>query len=169
MLKPDRPIKFSDHGADVETRPFVPAGYLPARNGHSELRIICPFCQGILYAHVRSLAGSGKRCPHCAALFGSTEARQWKVKPTPARRPGTEHWPTPEIPPAPVSAKTHGDPVNWTKEQWDQFHEWASNLRHYGPAPPRVARAQRAARKSRARKRIRKSETSKPRKDAIKD
>lgn len=28
------------------------------------------------------------------------------------------HWPTPEIPPSPVSAKTHGPAINWTPEQW---------------------------------------------------
>jgi len=47
------------------------------------------------------------------------------------------HWPTPEIPPAPVSAKTHGDPRFWTPEQWEQFSAWAHSLKDYGPAPRR--------------------------------
>lgn len=47
------------------------------------------------------------------------------------------HWPTPELPPAPVSAKTHGDPRNWTPEQWAEFSAWAHSLKDYGPAPRR--------------------------------
>src|ERR1043165_9638160 len=43
------------------------------------------------------------------------------------------HWPTPEIPPAPVSAKTHGDPRTWTAEQWEAFSAWAHSLKDYGP------------------------------------
>lgn len=42
-------------------------------------------------------------------------------------------WPTRTIPKAPVSAKTHGDPLWWGTEEWSAFHEWALILKDYPP------------------------------------
>lgn len=41
-------------------------------------------------------------------------------------------WPTPEIPKAPISAETHGDPSTWTMFEWVPFRKWALSLKDYG-------------------------------------
>lgn len=49
-------------------------------------------------------------------------------------------WPTPDLPPAPISAKTHGDPRAWTKEQWVEFRKWAASLKDYpGERPGKMS------------------------------
>ncbi len=41
-------------------------------------------------------------------------------------------WPTAKLPPSPVSAKTHGDPLGWTELfEWRVFREWALSLKDY--------------------------------------
>lgn len=42
--------------------------------GRSRVFIECPFCKGRFWAYVWSLAGSGKKCPHCEAFHGSMAA-----------------------------------------------------------------------------------------------
>lgn len=42
-------------------------------------------------------------------------------------------WPTPEIPKAPISVETHGDPSTWTELfEWVPFRKWALSLKDYG-------------------------------------
>ncbi len=43
------------------------------------------------------------------------------------------HWPTPEIPKAPISAETHGEPKGWLELEWAVWREWAISLKGYGP------------------------------------
>jgi hypothetical protein len=50
-------------------------------------------------------------------------------------------WPTPDLPPAPVSVQTHGPVSNWTDEQWAAWRKWAISLKDYPgerPATPTV-------------------------------
>lgn len=39
----------------------------PASAGRTSIDIKCPWCQSTFVAYVRSLAGSGKKCPNCSA------------------------------------------------------------------------------------------------------
>lgn len=42
------------------------------QHGKTTCEIICPFCEWRVIAFVWSLSGSGKKCPRCGALHGST-------------------------------------------------------------------------------------------------
>jgi hypothetical protein len=54
-------------------------------------------------------------------------------------------WPTPELPPAPVSVETHGPVSCWTPEQWTAWRKWASSLNHYPGEPPAQNRSEKHA------------------------
>lgn len=48
------------------------AGTAISEMGRRRIEIECPFCFEQFWAFVWSLAGGGKRCPNCRAIFGST-------------------------------------------------------------------------------------------------
>ena len=49
-------------------------------HGKSYYEVRCGFCSGHFDAYKWSLRGGGKRCPHCAALLGSSfQMYQWQV------------------------------------------------------------------------------------------
>jgi hypothetical protein len=51
-------------------------------HGRAPVEITCPFCATVFTAYKWSLAGSGKRCPGCRAMFslwGATSAAAWKA------------------------------------------------------------------------------------------
>lgn len=53
-----------------------------------------------------------------------------------------DHWPTPELPPAPVSVQTHGPVSGWTElYEWMPFHKWALSLKNYGPKTKNIRRS----------------------------
>lgn len=64
--------------AKYETREYKSYGYC-SEFGRSSCLVDCPFCdvRG-LRVYVWSLAGSGKKCPHCGALFTSCFAMKKK-------------------------------------------------------------------------------------------
>jgi hypothetical protein len=46
------------------------------------------------------------------------------------------HWPTPDLPPAPEFAGDP-DPKDWLPIEWAMFHEWAVSLKDYPDKPKR--------------------------------
>ena len=81
-----KPIRFDDTRHAVEKRladNVVSAKALLCgdyqEHGRSYYSIKCGFCSGYFNAFKWSLRGSGKRCPHCKAIMGSSfEMFQWK-------------------------------------------------------------------------------------------
>lgn len=54
------------------TRAWTTTGRVVSEMGRRRIEISCPFCFATFWAFVWSLAGGGKRCPNCRAMFGST-------------------------------------------------------------------------------------------------
>jgi ribosomal protein S27AE len=52
-------------------REFARGGYRPAM-GKSTMRATCPFCGTGFIIFLWSLSGTGKKCPKCGAMHGST-------------------------------------------------------------------------------------------------
>lgn len=55
---------------NVEQKDFI-ATLFDRKHGKSTIKIVCPFCDTKFFAYIWSLAGIGKRCPDCGAMFGS--------------------------------------------------------------------------------------------------
>lgn len=65
-----------DHLAGREFK----AGAYRSEMGRSSVQIECPFCATRFIAYVWSISGSGKKCPGCGAMHGST-GTAYPVKP----------------------------------------------------------------------------------------
>jgi hypothetical protein len=64
--------KGPDNRSPNAQRQWEGTGRAVSEFGRRRIEVECPFCFEQFWAFVWSLAGGGKRCPNCRAMFGST-------------------------------------------------------------------------------------------------